>query len=422
MTHEPLVVQSTRIERRRPGLGERLMRLGLGGFFLLPAVGLSVSEAFKATQMPMLPLLGGLFMVAILAGTAVCPFIGIGGFVASAVSFPSAYPGVVKADDAGLVLVRGTLETSIAKERIEGGIVLPGSPPLVPRPKVEVYLRGGDVLLIEVPDGISAHRLLGRLGIDPERRRVAVPLAAPSRQFFTGCASMPLVLVFWCVVLGLLLSVYPNAKWAGPATVWGMAFSLLVILRLSRTDEVIVGNDGLRIRGKLWDRWIPFSSVQFIAESNEVLFLDVARPAGGTRRIEVARGKREIVMALAGRIRVAMALGSNGQGGTTVGAQIDPKGKTFAQWKEGLRALVADGGYRQRALSPEALLSLLEDPDASPGHRLGAAMALRIAEHPEARARIHVAADACADEGMRRALEEAAEGELAERTVARVVG
>ena len=127
------------------------------------------------------------------------------------------------------------------------------------------------------------------------------------------------------------------------------------------------------------------------------------------------------MLALAGRIRMAMALGSNGDGDTAASRKLDPQGKTLEEWKRDLRFLVTSIGYRNAGISPEVLLSLVDDPDLPPGQRLGAAVALHIAEHPDAGERIRMAANACADEDMKRAFEEASTGELSERVLRRAV-
>jgi hypothetical protein len=187
-------------------------------------------------------------------------------------------------------------------------------------------------------------------------------------------------------------------------------------MRFTRPAEVIIGNDGLRIRTPLRDQWIPYAHIQSVDEKANDLYVDVVQPGAASRRIRIAKGSADILPGLAGRIRMAMALGSNGDDGQSfVGQKLDPQGKTWDAWKDELRALVAATGYRKTNISQEVLLSVVEDPDMPPGQRLGAAVALRFADYPQAHERIRIAADACADESVKRAFEEASAGELSER-------
>jgi hypothetical protein len=202
----------------------------------------------------------------------------------------------------------------------------------------------------------------------------------------------------------------------------GCALATLLACWLARPREVVVGSDGVRIGARLLrDRWVPYSAIEEVVESGEALFLRV-RGRGRTEVVPVATGKREVVMAIGSRIRVAMALGSNGEGGAPVGELLDPRGRRTAEWREALGNLfAATPDYRRAPVSPDELFAVLEDPDMPPGRRIGAAMALRVAEHPEARARIRIAAEACADDDVRQAFEEASEGEIEERTLRRAL-
>jgi len=64
---------------------------------------------------------------------------------------------------------------------------------------------------------------------------------------------------------------------------------------------------------------------------------------------------------------------------------------------------------------------VLESTAAPRERRIGAALALRAASHPEARARIRAAAETSADEDLRVALEQAAKGEMDEQALERAL-
>jgi hypothetical protein len=413
-----LVITSPAIERRRPGKGRLLMGIGAGSFVGLPALGFLVVLVGFPSQGKPAPIIGLIFLL-IMVGTFFAPLVAIAGAILSAISFPLSFRGELQADDSGLVIQRGQRETRLGKERIDGGILLPGGPGK--RPKIALYLKGGDVIHAEVDDGITAYRLLDRLGIDPAKRRVAMAVASPVRQLVAGCLSLPLSIVVFTIPLGYLVSRNPAADWPVVAYAFCVLFTMLGAMRIARPTEVIIGNDGLRIRTPLRDEWIPYGFIRSVEEIGNALYIEEIRPGTNARRNRIATGPADVMLALASRIRIAMALGSNGDGDTSASWKLDPKGKSLADWKTDLRLLITSRGYRKAGVSPEVLLSVVDDPDLPPGQRLGAAVALCFAQHPEAQERIRIAADGCADEAMKRAFEEASTGEISERVLRRAV-
>ncbi|MDC0739922.1 hypothetical protein [Polyangium mundeleinium] len=422
MSAEPLVVASSSIEHRRPRLGGWLMRAGFGGFVGFPGLIVTILAIVgPETADASVPLSVLIFFLAGL-GLLVAPFVSIAGAVLAALSLPLRNVGVLRADGQGLVVVQGGKERHLARSAIEGGIVLPGTLLDGKRPRVELYLRRGVVLTAEVPDGIAAHRILDRLGIDVSRRRVAVLSGSAYRPLATGCLSLPVVCFLLAIPLGYFITEYPSADWPVLVFAWAVMLTMFFIVRLARPREIIVGSDGLRIRrGGFDDRWIPHSRVCTVEEQPRSLFLVVGEAGRPGERVEVATGDPSFILALAGRLRLAIALGSNGADGPPVGAELDPAGKSFTEWKDKLQSLLLHAGYRKSAVTYEELVAVVDDPDLPPGQRLGAAMAIGIAKHPDGRERIRVAAEACADDAMKYALEEAAEGELDERTLRRVL-
>ncbi|MRG94194.1 hypothetical protein [Polyangium spumosum] len=421
MSTEPLVVPSPSIEQRRPRLGGGLMRAGFIAFVGFPGLILMFMSIVGPDRVDASPVLSALLFLAAFLGLLVAPCMVIIGAVLTSVSFPRPSSGFLRAEDGGLVIVRGGRERRLARADIEGGLVLPGALLDAERPRVAFHLRRGGVLTAEVPDGMTSHRLLDRLGIDAARRRVAVSIGSPYRPLATGCVTLPIVCILFLIPVGYWVTEDPSADWPIGLFAWAVVLTMFVLVQLTRPREVIVGSDGLRIRGGFEDRWIRYAHVRSVDTKPRVLSLEMAEEGERARRIEVATGEPSVIQALAGRIRIAIALGSNGAEGPPVGAELDPAGKSFTEWKDKLQSLLLRPEYRKTAVTPEALLSVVDDPDLPPGQRLGAAVALRSAQHPEAPARIRVAAEACADEAMQQALEEAAAGELGERAFRRVL-
>jgi hypothetical protein len=401
-------------EQRRPGLGRKLARASLVLAFGLPIV-LLVGALF-GIQLPYA--LKSVLRVLLLGGLGLSPLLALSSMIATSLSLPRPAPAGLDASDAGLRIVRGGLERWIDRASIAGGIVVPR----LKGPQVRLYLRNGDVVTLQLQSGIAAHRLLDQLGIDAERRRVSVPVGSPNRPLVAGCLGGPFIAIAWLLPFGFA------AANAGMGAVWpyvlylaGFTLTLLWIVANARPKEIVVGSDGVRGGGVLRDRWFAYSTIESVEDEGGVLALKV-REAGRSRRIPLVNGPPEEILALSGRIRLAMALGSNEAGGEPVGEILDPRGRPLAAWREALGKLASPAGdYRRSPISQDALLALLSDPDEAPGRRIGAALALRIAEHPEAPARIRIAAEACADDRMRVALEEAAEGEIEERTLRRAL-
>ena len=412
----PLVINSLAIEHRRPGIGSLLMRLGAGGSVGLPLLMLVFPIFWPAGSGAFSPILA-IIVLLILAGMLIAPLVAIAGVILTSISFPLSFRGELRADDAGLVITRNQRETRFGKDRFDGGIVLPGGFSPGKRPKVALHLKGGHVIHAEVDDGTMAYRLLDRLGIDPAKRSVAIALASPVRQLFAGCLSLPISAVFFAMPLGYLVSRDKAAQWPVVGYAFCVFLTMLVVMRIARPTEVVIGNEGLRIRTPLRDEWIPYDHIRSVEERANALYVEQVRPGANPRRNRIATGSADLMLALAGRIRMAMALGSNGDGDTAASRKLDPQGKTLEEWKRDLRFLVTSIGYRNAGISPEVLLSLVDDPDLPPGQRLGAAVALHIAEHPDAGERIRMAANACADEDMKRAFEAASTGELSERVL-----
>jgi hypothetical protein len=417
---ELLVIPSRSITHRRPRLGGLLMRLGAWGAVGLPAIETLLLVLLPAKEGLVFKLFG-LVSLVIVMGTFVAPLIAIAGAILTAISFPFSFSGELRADDTGLIIVRGKRETRLGKDRFEGGIVFPSVIASGKPPKVALNLKGGNVIYADLADGMAGHRLLDRLGIDPAKRRVAVALTSPLRQLGAGCLSVPLSIVVFAIPLGMLLAYTKAPDWPIVVYCFCILFTMIVVMRIARPTEVIIGNDGLRIRTWSRDQWIPYARIRSVEERAKALFVEVVLTDPLTQRIQIASGSADMMLALAGRIRIAMALGSNGEADSALGERLEPQGKPLEQWKSELRSLVSTAGYRRTNLSSEVLLSVIDDPDMPPGQRLGAAVALRFAEHPEASERIRFAAEACADENVKRAFEQVSTGELSEQQLRRAI-
>lgn len=98
-------------------------------------------------------------------------------------------------------------------------------------------------------------------------------------------------------------------------------------------------------------------------------------------------------------------------------------GRALDAWRRDVESRVR-AGYRDGALTPERLTTVLDDPTAIPDRRLGAALALLAAtpepQRPAVRVRVAELAEAAADDRLAKAFEELSRDALTPRTAARV--
>jgi hypothetical protein len=188
-----------------------------------------------------------------------------------------------------------------------------------------------------------------------------------------------------------------------------MFASLFVVGQiLAKLSHVVLtlGTDGVYIEQVLSRRFIPFAEIEGVTRglSGAVtlrtkgappLVLHTAFPGGGrldglVKQIDDAR-----------TASLAAPPGS---------PPIFERGeRSIRQWIAELRARATHETYRDTSFDVDRLWSMVESPSLEPSHRAAAAVALRDKLDDEGKARLRVAADACASPEVRVALEAAAE-------------
>ena len=414
---------------------------------------------------------GGLFGLSMLsAGLA-----GLGGIFLGT-GRGAARPGVVERRGEMLVIARDGVETRLALADVAQGWIedVFGEGEAC---DVVLHLEGGRQVAMRVPGRIEGESLLRAARVSVVDRVLRVPLRslASSQRFgeVMGVASMALLLPFvfaggggliWFVVMYLLHG-SPIDDPRGLTILVSMLLALSVLsvvgvrflARFLRRREVIVGTDGVALEGFGKRRFVSYSRVRRVArdprgvrlylndgvsvllptltESNAPLPvtpgvdapLDPASvkrgiprgvPVDDLYRKDLAR--RE---ALFERIEQAMQARGQSRVSQVQLAQLDRQRRTLPAWRKDLRALLAveGSGYRGAALGSDQLAEVVEDAGAPAERRVAAAIALSSKGDPEARRRVRVAVEACADQDLRAALEHAAEGELEEAELSRVV-
>ncbi len=321
--------------------------------------------------------------------------------------------GDLVANDEGITMATGAKRRRIERAAIVSGLWVPAT-----APHVELALRGGDALSLSMPDEGSAQRLLERLGLDASRRRVAVTagqrtpasvwmaFTSVAALFVTGDAakktalavqgSEEVIRTIW--VLGALMLGYVVARWVTP-------------------DEVVVGGDGLSIRGTFGTRFVSYADIEHVEPADDGR-IAVRLSAGGV----VWVGSRTLGAAhraaLIDRIHRAMGSGAD----ETIGElrELDRQDRSFETWRDAAgRLMRGAAGYRGSLLERRQVVAALSNPQLSAERRIGAALALAGAGEldAEARGRLRVAADTTVAPRLRLALERFAEGAIDARAI-----
>jgi hypothetical protein len=316
--------------------------------------------------------------------------------------------------------------------------------------QVHLATRSGETLVARAPDAASGERLLHACGVTAAERVLRVPLASATSRVLGGTvfAGLALTFVFITVVFGGMVLAFgareivthPNLRNLSTffitnallAPVLGLGWGLV---RAMRRREAVVGADGIVFRRVRRSLFIPYTSVTSVTrhprgvrverrdgppivlptQGAESRPLPTLAPAPG--HASGAEAEREV---LYGRIVQAMAARDEGALAHPDLERLDRRDRSLAQWREELRKLLDEqADYRRARLTTTDLARVIEDAGAPAERRIAAAVALASAEPEEARRRVRIAVDACADDELRRALESAAEGEIDEAPLKR---
>lgn len=281
----------------------------------------------------------------------------------------------------------------------------------------------------------DAERMLAHLGTLPGERRTPFSIVLPFWKRFLG-AYGALALLF------LALSV---PTWPSRADVSLLVFSFLVTLLTTLPmlalvaagllgyvrGKVLVGAEGFATRWLGRERFVAFKDVLDVsafgraqtAEADTLVRLrggkrlrlrPVEEPDTHADRGTSSRALTEHLDRAFGRFQ---ALAGRG---VELRHALAREGRDGAAWLAGLDALARGGGarYRVAAIDPDELLRVAEDPNTAAEARAGAAAVLRRVGEGRHRARVRVAAIACAEPDLRLALGELAEAESDEAIAA----
>lgn len=291
----------------------------------------------------------------------------------------------------------GRSERTIAKADVASGIAAPTPTGA----DMDLRLRDGSVLRAVDVDRDAAERLLTALDVGPRGRRAVVTLGNAGRTMGAVVGAT----FAWLVGLALIGKDFGRSPAFSVAWVLFGVLSSWLAARVARPPEVTVGTDGVSVRGALGTRFVPFERIGDI-EVGPSLVLCLT----GGETVTCRGGTLAERRSLAERIRAAQA--SHAEPDASVDTRLARGDRSLPAWRASLGAAVRAGGsYRASALRPESLEAVLTDPASPVERRIGAALALAESGTPEARAKIRIAADGCAEANLRVAMIEAAADE-----------
>jgi len=289
--------------------------------------------------------------------------------------------------------------------------------------RVRLCLSSGDRLGVLLPDATAARGLLDALGVGPTQRAFAVSTARPWMQGLWLVVAAGL----WVLALGIgvaamvSLLVSPLISLALAVPFVAAVAGGLVLMRPSEVLEVMVGADGISVRGEVRERFYAYDLVQMVCADETGVAL-VLRDGAivrllGRRASEARRARLQL------RVEEALAAHRNTPRAPTVSGLARGEA-SYAVWVASLRAMVVqEGVYRAPPQQRADFLRVIDNPHTDAAVRVAAALALTDpsgALPEEARGRVRIAAEATANDALRVALERTLDGEFDERCLQRL--
>lgn len=397
----PPTFEVREVHERRRGLGDRLSRWAWGGFglgsLLFGGGMLAFAGLGGPPPMPLvlaLPILAGLFAiyawpVLLLSGLFLGRERGLPG---KKLRIDGA--NLIVEDDAGN---RTTLEGPLRQGTVvRDGVVIEGA--------------AGRELGAKM-DPRAATALIDALDLEPEKRRFTFRWQNRVARIQSWLAGF-----FFFGFLGAI----PMQLAHGDPGLIGLATGCSILLaplfvteicsRWWSRRELTVGLDGLEHVSRRGRALVRFTDLAGVRSEGTELVLELRD--GREQRLLADPSDPDERAAIEARIREAMAVARAKTGDHSVAAALlDRAGRSLSDWRAAAaRVLTAATGFRDAMVGPDDLGAVLDDATATAEQRVAAAIAL--AQHPDHRPRVRVAAETIASPKLRVALERAADGEL----------
>lgn len=304
---------------------------------------------------------------------------------------------------------------AVRRSRITSAFVQRGSPPVV---RIERGLL--PELSIEVRDTSQGRELLSALGFDASREVLRLRAASGMLDVRTGELLLKhvLPLVASIVVITLSASAKQPLGVALGAVMAALAGGWVLRRALERT-RVEIAAEGVRLSWAGRVRLLRYDDITGVrvlprvSGGQDIFGVEIALRAG--ERVYVPCGTEQRLhldpAALVAQLQEARSTYADRPAAGAVPA-LERRGRSHRAWITELRRIGAGASvdHRTAALDPDALVRVLEDPDADPAARAAAAIAAAPAD-PEIKERIRIAASTTASPKLRVALEHAANDE-----------
>jgi hypothetical protein len=275
-----------------------------------------------------------------------------------------------------------------------------------------VATRLGSVIAVRLESRARAEALLEKLGQSPRQRAVSIRLGTqPPTDFgwtelssLVALAALGAGTVIGNIVLAVVLCCLGAVGLTAP-----------LLVGATGPHVLIIGSDGLVLRSRRRRRYLAYSSIRAVVADGPRIRIERQGSAGVVSAWTSGREESE---AIAERIKETMNA-SSARPASPPRNGVERDGRPFREWRDALRELASRStGYRDADGPRKELLEIVDDERAPIERRAAAVMALSADADTHVKAKLRVAADVCADDRMRRALEAAAEDALDDELLA----
>lgn len=211
------------------------------------------------------------------------------------------------------------------------------------------------------------------------------------------------------------LPVSPDANrgWLAGLTVTSMGLVHAALALVVRPPPIALSKESVHIGGLLGVN-VAFDQIADVSVRGRSLTLRLADDTIIKRRFLTVDARKLEGLATEIRARVRATVGATG----ALPAGLERQNRSVREWERAIATRARAGRYRAGAFDPVELESCLRSPVAPRDVRVGAALALAHSTEPEDRARLRVVADELPPPSLRALVEELAEGEAEEASIA----
>lgn len=268
-----------------------------------------------------------------------------------------------------------------------------------------VVMNDRTCIVIEL-DPRTANELLEAIQWSVTRRTISTPLRGTLGPFTLGFCIFVATSIASIVFVDAVRELRPHIGWLILAS---FVFAAGVA-KLFASPHMVIGADGLRIVRGPWRTFVRFAEIADVRRNERGSALVLTLTSGRTLALPMVAQEEESIVAVEERI----AEGRGRAPRTVALTNLLARGeRTLDQWRVDVTSLATrPAGFRDLAVTPEALSSELEDAATRPEVRVAAALALAAME-PGAPA-LGTAIATCADPALRGVLEAVRDGTLEE--------